>query len=141
MRSAASPGSFLGFGPASHALVTGCAPGGIGVATVRALLAHGCGHVTAAYGSRAPPDDVAQHERCTALSADLCDEHAVAQLFERARSGAPEHAKAVTLLVVNHGVFPKASTSLADTKLEDWQRVHTINVNTIRARTYEIRKK
>lgn len=104
-----------------HVLVTGAA-GGIGISTVHTLRELGA-RVTAHYNSKL--GDLSGIPDIVALQADVRDEQSVSQLLAEAeqQNGGP-----VSVLVVNHGIWPENETSIADMDLSQWNNTVAVDL-------------
>ncbi|KAF2172845.1 hypothetical protein M409DRAFT_62519 [Zasmidium cellare ATCC 36951] len=96
-----------------HVLITGAA-GGIGLETVQTFRKLGA-RVTAHYNRNI--GELSGLKDVVALQADVREEKAVDELMRQAaeRNGGP-----VSVLVVNHGIWPENNTSIADMSLSQW---------------------
>ncbi|KAF2210799.1 hypothetical protein CERZMDRAFT_44735 [Cercospora zeae-maydis SCOH1-5] len=102
-----------------HCLITGAA-GGIGLETVKAFRALGA-RVTAHYNTQSGElTDL----HVVAVKADVRIEADVDRLFAEA---AEQNGGPVSVVVVNHGIWPANDTHVADMHLSQWQ--NTIDVN------------
>lgn len=104
-----------------HVLITGAA-GGIGLETVKTFLQLEA-RVTAHYNSKI--GDLANISNIVALQADVRNEQSVDDLIREAgkQNGGP-----VSVLVVNHGVWPRADKHIADLDLEQWSNTLAIDL-------------
>lgn len=104
-----------------HVLITGAA-GGIGLETVHAFRQLGA-KVTAHYNSRI--GDLANDPGIVALQADVRDEKSVERLLAEAeeKNGGP-----VSVLVVNHGIWPEETKNIVDLDLEQWKNVMAVDL-------------
>ncbi|KAF7185275.1 Dihydroanticapsin 7-dehydrogenase [Pseudocercospora fuligena] len=102
-----------------HVLITGAA-GGIGLETVKTFLQLGA-RVTAHYNSKI--GELANLP-VNAVQADVRNEEAVQNLFIQA---AEKNGSAVSVLVVNHGIWPEKDAHIADMDLSQWK--NTIDVD------------
>jgi NAD(P)-dependent dehydrogenase (short-subunit alcohol dehydrogenase family) len=100
------------------ALITGAAKG-LGAATARAMAAEGA---TVILTDLAAPDALAEELGGHALAHDVTDEAqwVAAMAFARDKAGG------LDVLVNNAGLF--AMGPITETKLEDWRRIHAVNV-------------
>ena len=103
-----------------HVLITGAA-GGIGLETVHTFRELGA-RVTAHYNSRV--GELASVPGIVPVQADVRDEASVNRLLTEAaeKNGGP-----VSVLVVNHGIWPDNHTHLVDMELEQWR--NTLDVD------------
>jgi NAD(P)-dependent dehydrogenase (short-subunit alcohol dehydrogenase family) len=104
-----------------HVLITGAA-GGIGLETVHTFLQLGA-RVTAHYNSRI--GKLENISNIVALQADVRDETSVENLLAEAaeKNGGP-----VSVLVVNHGIWPEESKQIVDLDLEQWNNVMAVDL-------------
>ncbi|KZO94716.1 NAD-binding protein [Calocera viscosa TUFC12733] len=110
-----------------HALVTG-ASGGIGFAITQLFLEHGA-LVAAHYNTepRGLKDLQRKAEwqgKLNIVKGDLSKEDDVELVFKNARAQLGD----VTVLIVNHGIWPENDAPLADMALEQWQKTLAINL-------------
>ncbi|SMQ49546.1 unnamed protein product [Zymoseptoria tritici ST99CH_1A5] len=103
-----------------HVLITGAA-GGIGLETVRKFSQLGA-RVTAHYNSRI--GELENIEGVVPLQADVRNEDQVNKLFTEA---AQKNDGPVSVLVVNHGVWPANNAHIADMDLDQWR--NTLDVD------------
>ncbi len=99
-------------------VITGAA-GGIGSATVRRFQDEGATVVGVDLLDEIPGD--------LALSVDITDEDAVAELYARVRA---EYGT-IDVLFNNAGISPTDDASVLDTTLEAWQRVQDVNLKSV----------
>ena len=104
-----------------HVLITGAA-GGIGLETVRTFLQLGA-RVTAHYKSKI--GELANFKDLVTVQADVRDEYSVDELLLQAaeKNGGP-----VSVLVVNHGIWPEANKHIVDMDLEQWNNVLAVDL-------------
>ena len=104
-----------------HVLITGAA-GGIGLETVHIFRQLGA-RVTAHYNSRI--GELADLDGIVALQADVRDESSVSRLLAEAadKNGGP-----VSVLVVNHGIWPENDTHLVDMDLKQWENTLAVDL-------------
>ena len=104
-----------------HILITGAA-GGIGLSTVHTFLQLGA-RVTAHYNSKL--GDLANIKDVVALQADVRYEASVSTLLTQAaeKNGGP-----VSVLVVNHGIWPTEDKHIVDLDLEQWNNVLAVDL-------------
>ncbi|KAK5163890.1 uncharacterized protein LTR77_010284 [Saxophila tyrrhenica] len=104
-----------------HVLVTGAA-GGIGLETVHTFRQLGA-RVTAHYNSRI--GELANSTDIVALQADVRDEKSVDKLLSNAaeKNGGP-----VSVLVVNHGIWPEDNKHIVDMDLEQWSNTMAVDL-------------
>jgi len=104
-----------------HVLITGAA-GGIGLETVRVFKQLGA-RVTAHYNSNI--GELANLDDVVPLQADVRDEASCNALLETAatKNGGP-----VSVLVVNHGIWPAADQKIVDMDAERWQNTLAVNL-------------
>lgn len=104
-----------------HVLITGAA-GGIGVETVHTFRQLGA-RVTAHYNSKI--GELANISDIVSLQADVRDESSVNQLLAQAaeKNGGP-----VSVLVVNHGIWPENETKLVDMELKQWNNTVAVDL-------------
>jgi len=110
-----------------HALVTG-ASGGIGFAITQLFLEQGA-LVTAHYNSdpRGLKDLQTRaewQEKLNIVKGDLAKEEDVELVFKNARAQLGD----VTILIVNHGIWPENDAPLVDMALEQWQNTIAVNL-------------
>jgi NAD(P)-dependent dehydrogenase (short-subunit alcohol dehydrogenase family) len=99
-------------------VITGAA-GGIGGATAE---------VFAREGARVVGVDVLDHSVGElAITADLTEEAAVAELYARVRS----ELGRIDVLFNNAGISPTDDASVLDTSLEAWERVQSVNLRSV----------
>jgi NAD(P)-dependent dehydrogenase (short-subunit alcohol dehydrogenase family) len=105
----------------AHVLITGAA-GGIGLETVRVFRQLGA-RVTAHYNSRI--GELETISGVVALQADVRDEASVDRLIAEAgeKNGGP-----VSVLVVNHGIWPEETKKIVDLDLEQWNNVMAVDL-------------
>ncbi|KAK3701777.1 hypothetical protein LTR37_015297 [Vermiconidia calcicola] len=104
-----------------HVLITGAA-GGIGLETVHTFRQLGA-RVTAHYNSKL--GDLASIPDIVTLQADVRDEGSVDRLLADA---AEQNGGPVSVLVVNHGIWPEESKSIVDLDLEQWKNVLDVDL-------------
>jgi NAD(P)-dependent dehydrogenase (short-subunit alcohol dehydrogenase family) len=104
-----------------HVLITGAA-GGIGLETVKTFLQLGA-RVTAHYNSKI--GELANIPNIVALQADVRNEGPANNLIKEAgeKNGGP-----VSVLVVNHGIWPEANKHIVDLDLEQWNNVLAVDL-------------
>lgn len=104
-----------------HVLVTGAA-GGIGLETVKLFLQLGA-RVTAHYNSKI--GDLTSLQGVATVQADVRNEEGVRQLLQEAsqKNGGP-----VSVLVVNHGIWPTNDSPIADMSLDQWSNTLAVNL-------------
>lgn len=105
-----------------HVLITGAA-GGIGLATVHTFLQLGA-RVTTHYNSKIGALADLRND-VLPIRADVRDEYQVRWLLERA---ANQNGGPVSILVVNHGIWPTNDTHIADMQLQQWQNTLAVNL-------------
>lgn len=104
-----------------HVLVTGAA-GGIGLQTVHTLRQLGA-RVTAHYNSNI--GELAALRDIVAIQADVRDEIGVQNLLKDAanKNGGP-----VSVLIVNHGIWPTNDAPIIDMGLDQWSNTLAVNL-------------
>lgn len=104
-----------------HVLVTGAA-GGIGLETAKLFLQLGA-RVTAHYNSKIGELTSLQDVVC--VQADVRNEDGVQKLLQEAsrKNGGP-----VSVLVVNHGIWPTNDSPIADMSLDQWSNTLAVNL-------------
>ena len=104
-----------------HVLVTGAA-GGIGLETVHTFRKVGA-RVTAHYNSNI--GELAALEDIVAIQADVRDESGVQNLLNDAaeKNGGP-----VSVLIINHGIWPTNDAPIADMGLDQWSNTLAVNL-------------
>jgi len=104
-----------------HVLITGAA-GGIGLSTVKTFLQLGA-RVTAHYNSNI--GELQSIPNVVALQADVRNEHSITNLLAQAseKNGGP-----VSVLVVNHGIWPTNDAPVADMSLDQWSNTLAVNL-------------
>ena len=102
-------------------LITGAA-GGIGLETVKTFLQLGA-RVTAHYNSKI--GELANIPDIVALQADVRHEEPANRLIREAgeKNGGP-----VSVLVVNHGIWPEGNKHIADMDLEQWTNTLAVDL-------------
>jgi NAD(P)-dependent dehydrogenase (short-subunit alcohol dehydrogenase family) len=99
-------------------VITGAA-GGIGAATASVFERE---------GARVVGVDVREHSVGElALTVDVTDEQAVADLYTRARA----ELGRIDVLFNNAGISPTEDASVTDTTLETWEHVHAVNLRSV----------
>jgi NAD(P)-dependent dehydrogenase (short-subunit alcohol dehydrogenase family) len=99
-------------------VITGVA-GGIGAATAALFTRE---------GARVVGVDLLEHSVGElALQADVADEHAVEDLYARAR----DELGRIDVLFNNAGISPTDDASVLDTTLEAWDRVQAVNLRSV----------
>ena len=104
-----------------HVLVTGAA-GGIGLETVHTFRQLGA-RVTAHYNSKL--GELESLKDVVSLQADVRDEASVGRLLQQA---AEQNGGPVSVLVVNHGIWPSNNSHLADMDIQQWQNTLAVNL-------------
>jgi NAD(P)-dependent dehydrogenase (short-subunit alcohol dehydrogenase family) len=104
-----------------HVLITGAA-GGIGLSTVRIFHELGA-RVTAHYNTNI--GDLASIPSIVPIQADVRNEDAITHLFTRA---AAQNNGPVSILIVNHGIWPSNDAPIADMTLSQWTNTLAINL-------------
>lgn len=104
-----------------HVLITGAA-GGIGIETVQTLLQLGA-RVTAHYNSK--PRELPKLKGIVYLQADLRDVSSLNTLFQNA---AEQNGGPVSVLIVNHGIWPSENIPIADMGITQWQNTLAVNL-------------
>jgi NAD(P)-dependent dehydrogenase (short-subunit alcohol dehydrogenase family) len=104
-----------------HVLVTGAA-GGIGLETVNTFRQLGA-RVTAHYNSNI--GELASIKDIVSVQADVRDEAGVQTLLDDAaeKNGGP-----VSILIVNHGIWPTNDAPIADMELDQWSNTLAVNL-------------
>ena len=104
-----------------HVLITGAA-GGIGLELTKTFVRLGA-RVTAHYNTKKGELDTVSG--VVSIQADVRDESSVAELFQQAyqQNGGP-----VSVLVVNHGIWPANDTPLPDMDLSQWDNTLAVNL-------------
>jgi NAD(P)-dependent dehydrogenase (short-subunit alcohol dehydrogenase family) len=104
-----------------HVLITGAA-GGIGLELTRTFVRIGA-RVTAQYHTnRGQLDDISG---IVAVQADVHDEASVNNLLMRA---AEQNNGPVSVLIVNHGIWPPNDTLIMDMELSQWEKTISVNL-------------
>ncbi|KAK5123611.1 hypothetical protein LTR85_002649 [Meristemomyces frigidus] len=112
----------LDFGlKAVHVLITGAA-GGIGLETVHTFHQLGA-RVTAHYNSNI--GELTHLEGVVSIQADVRNEESVDRLLQQA---AEQNGGPVSVLVVNHGIWPSNDAHIADMDLSQWQNTLAVNL-------------
>ncbi|KAK0256677.1 hypothetical protein B0A54_06809 [Friedmanniomyces endolithicus] len=104
-----------------HCLVTGAA-GGIGIVTVKLLLQLGA-RVTAHYNSKL--GELSTLNDAVSIQADVRDEVSVDRLLQQA---AAQNGGPVSVIVVNHGIWPVNNTHIADMSLSQWHNTMAVDL-------------
>ena len=104
-----------------HVLITGAA-GGIGLETVKTFLQLGA-RVTAHYNSNI--GELSDLQNVVSVQADVREEVSVDKLLNTAAS---QNGGPVSVLVVNHGIWPTNNTHLADMDLAQWSNTLAVNL-------------
>ena len=104
-----------------HVLITG-ASGGIGLEITKTFQQLGA-RITAHYNSQIGA--LSSVSNIVALQADVGDEASISNLICQAaeKNGGP-----VSVLVVNHGIWPEQEVPIADMSLEQWQNTLSIDL-------------
>ncbi len=105
----------------AHVLITGAA-GGIGLELVKIFQQLGS-KVTAHYNSRI--GELANISNIVAIQADVRNEHSVDSLLRKA---AEQNGGPVSVLIVNHGIWPEANKHIADMDLDQWNDTLAIDL-------------
>lgn len=105
-----------------HVLVTGAA-GGIGLETVNVFRQLGA-RVTAHYNSNI--GELASLQDIVPLQADVRDESGVQTLLDDA---AKNNGGPVSVLVVNHGIWPTNDAPIADMDFQQWNNTLAVNLS------------
>jgi NAD(P)-dependent dehydrogenase (short-subunit alcohol dehydrogenase family) len=104
-----------------HVLITG-ATGGIGLELTRLFLQSGA-RVTAHYKtSRDPLDGLSS---IVTIQADVRDEASVDNLLAQA---AQQNGGPVSILIVNHGIWPHNDAPIVDMELNQWENTLAVNL-------------
>ncbi|KAF2726159.1 NAD(P)-binding protein [Polychaeton citri CBS 116435] len=108
-----------------HILVTGAA-GGIGLETVKLISALGA-RVTAHYNSSIGELQSLQQQNknIVPIQADVRKEDEVNRLVSEAAS---KNGGPVSILVINHGIWPTNDANIVDMKLSQWQNTIAVNL-------------
>ena len=104
-----------------HVLITGAA-GGIGLETVKTFLQLGA-RVTAHYNSRI--GELSSIPNTVTLQADVRSEEACTTLLTQA---AEQNGGPVSVLIVNHGIWPTEDKRIVDLDIEQWNNVIATNL-------------
>ena len=104
-----------------HVLITGAA-GGIGLETVHTFRQLGA-RITAHYNSKI--GELANIPEIVSLQADVRDEKSVDQLLTQS---AEQNGGPVSVLIVNHGIWPEANKHIVDLDLEQWNNVMAVDL-------------
>ncbi|KAK3114347.1 hypothetical protein LTR53_007434 [Teratosphaeriaceae sp. CCFEE 6253] len=104
-----------------HILVTGAA-GGIGLETVHTLKRLGA-RVTAHYNTKL--GELESLQDVTSIQADVRDEASVNNLL---RQAAEQNGGPVSVLVVNHGIWPSNDAPIADMSARQWTNTLAVNL-------------
>ncbi|WPH00926.1 NAD dependent epimerase/dehydratase [Acrodontium crateriforme] len=104
-----------------HVLITGAA-GGIGFETVKIFQQLGA-RITAHYNTKIGA--LANLAGIVTLQADVRDEADITRLFKQA---AEQNGGAVSVLIVNHGIWPAQDTGIAEMDLAQWRNTLAVNL-------------
>ncbi|KAK0931208.1 hypothetical protein LTR91_000155 [Friedmanniomyces endolithicus] len=99
-----------------------CAAGGIGIVTVKLLLQLGA-RVTAHYNSKL--GELSTLNDVVSIQADVRDEVSVDRLLQQA---AAQNGGPVSVIVVNHGIWPVNNTHIADMSLSQWHNTMAVDL-------------
>lgn len=114
--------------PPKVCVITGAAHG-IGAATARLMSLHGGMNLVLSDQDKSAADELMNHlntirpQSCIALATDVSDPKRVAQLMK----AAVDRFDRLDVLINNAGVGPKKIAKTADTDIDDWKRVVSVN--------------
>ncbi|KAK1808452.1 hypothetical protein LTR12_017201 [Friedmanniomyces endolithicus] len=100
----------------------GCAAGGIGIVTVKLLRQLGA-RVTSHYNSKL--GELSTLNDVVSIQADVRDEVSVERLLQQA---AAQNGGPVSVIVVNHGIWPANNTHIADMSLSQWHNTMAVDL-------------
>ncbi|KAK6404360.1 hypothetical protein LTR95_018872, partial [Oleoguttula sp. CCFEE 5521] len=104
-----------------HVLITGAA-GGIGFSLVQTFAALGArvtAHINSNRGALDTIPDI------TILKADVRSEQSINDLFAQA---ATQNGGLVSVLIVNHGIWPTNDAPISNMSLDQWQNTLSVNL-------------
>nr|OQO25584.1 hypothetical protein B0A51_08177 [Rachicladosporium sp. CCFEE 5018] len=104
-----------------HVLITGAA-GGIGFSLVQTFAALGARITAHINTNRGALDTV---PNITILQADVRSEQSITDLFAQA---ATQNGGPVSILIVNHGIWPTNDAPISDMSLDQWQNTLSVNL-------------
>ena len=114
--------------PDKVCVITGAAHG-IGAATARLMSLHGGMNLVLSDQDKSAADELMNHlntirpQSCIALATDVSDPKRVAQLMK----AAVDRFDRLDVLINNAGVGPNKIAKTADTDIDDWKRVVSVN--------------